>query len=55
MKKSLVFALFLVVALAWLIPAPAPAADYKSEYKLSTVLGKPFPWGIAGERWAQLI
>ncbi len=33
----------------------ALAADYKSEYKLSTVVGKPFPWGIAGERWAELV
>jgi tripartite ATP-independent transporter DctP family solute receptor len=31
------------------------AADYKPEYKLSTVLGKPFPWGNAGERWAELV
>ena len=31
------------------------AADYKAEYKLSTVVGKPFPWGIAGERWAELV
>lgn len=34
---------------------PLQAADYKPEYKLSTVLGKPFPWGNAGERWAELI
>ncbi|MCW2238155.1 DctP family TRAP transporter solute-binding subunit [Azospirillum canadense] len=31
------------------------AADYKAEYKLSTVLGKPFPWGIGGDRWAELV
>jgi tripartite ATP-independent transporter DctP family solute receptor len=43
------------VALAWLTPSPAVAADYKPEYKLSTVLAKPMPWGIAGERWAELI
>ncbi|MEN6438483.1 MAG: DctP family TRAP transporter solute-binding subunit [Syntrophobacter sp.] len=34
---------------------PVQAAEYKPEYKLSTVLGKPFPWGNAGERWAELI
>lgn len=33
----------------------AHAAEYKSEYKLSTVLGKPFPWGNAGERWCELV
>ena len=35
--------------------AAATAAGYKAEYKLSTVLAKPMPWGIAGERWAELI
>ena len=56
MRKSFVVALFVVaVALAWLTPTPAVAADYKTEYKLSTVLAKPMPWGIAGERWAELI
>jgi tripartite ATP-independent transporter DctP family solute receptor len=34
---------------------PLWAAEYKAEYKLSTVLGKPFPWGVAGERWADLV
>jgi TRAP-type C4-dicarboxylate transport system substrate-binding protein len=33
----------------------ALGADYKAEYNLSTVAGKPFPWGIAGERWAELV
>ena len=35
---------------------PALAADaYKTEYKLSTVLGNAFPWGQAGERWIELV
>jgi tripartite ATP-independent transporter DctP family solute receptor len=56
MKKSFIVALFVVAAaLAWLTPPPAIAADYKPEYKLSTVLAKPMPWGIAGERWAELV
>jgi tripartite ATP-independent transporter DctP family solute receptor len=50
-KKSLLVA----AALAVLIALPAAAAEYKSEYKLSTVVGKPFPWGIGGERWAELV
>jgi tripartite ATP-independent transporter DctP family solute receptor len=37
------------------VPLSAAAADYKAEYKLSTVVGKPFPWGNAGERWAELV
>lgn len=35
--------------------AQAQAPAYKAEYKLSTVVGKPFPWGIAGERWGDLV
>lgn len=42
-----------VVCLCFAVPTPA--ADYKAEYKLSTVVGKPFPWGLAGERWAELV
>ncbi|WP_042695375.1 DctP family TRAP transporter solute-binding subunit [Azospirillum sp. B506] len=38
-----------------LVAGAADAADYKAEYKLSTVLGKPFPWGIGGDRWAELV
>lgn len=33
----------------------ALAADYKSEYKLSTVLARPSPWGHGAERWAELV
>lgn len=49
-KKILVAA-----ALAAFAALPAAAQNYKSEYKLSTVVGKPFPWGIAGERWGELV
>lgn len=48
-----------IVCAAWLgiasILAPAYADSYKPEYKLSSVLGKPFPWGVAAERWAELV
>lgn len=37
------------------VPVAAGAADYKDEYRLSTVVGKPFPWGEGGERWADLV
>jgi TRAP-type transport system periplasmic protein len=56
MKK--LYALLIVLgAMAFIfsMPISAAAADYKAEYKLSTVVGKPFPWGIAGERWAELV
>jgi len=56
MKK--LFALIIVLgamAFVFSVPLSAPAADYKAEYKLSTVVGKPFPWGNAGERWAELV
>jgi tripartite ATP-independent transporter DctP family solute receptor len=47
--------LLLAAALAALTALPAAAENYKAEYKLSTVVGKPFPWGIAGERWGELV
>jgi TRAP-type transport system periplasmic protein len=34
---------------------PAAAQTYKPEYKVSTVLGAPFPWGLMAERWVQLV
>lgn len=30
-------------------------AEYKEEYKISTVVPAPFPWGIAAEKWAELV
>ncbi len=55
MKKLFGGILVVAVFAALAFPPAVPAADYKSEYKLSTVVGKPFPWGIAGERWAELV
>lgn len=45
------------IALAGALPLlqPAAAADYKDEYKISTVVPAPFPWGIAAEKWAELV
>jgi TRAP-type transport system periplasmic protein len=49
----------LVVAVVTLalsvLGSSALAAQYKPEYKLSTVVGKPFPWGNAGERWGEIV
>jgi tripartite ATP-independent transporter DctP family solute receptor len=55
MKKLFALLLVVAVAVAWSVPPAAQAQNYKPEYKLSTVVGKPFPWGIAGERWAELV
>jgi tripartite ATP-independent transporter DctP family solute receptor len=35
--------------------APALAAPYKAEYTVSTVLPAPFPWGVAADKWAELV
>jgi TRAP-type transport system periplasmic protein len=44
-------------ALAAGLSAPwiARAQSYKPEYKISTVVGAPFPWGLGAERWAALV
>jgi tripartite ATP-independent transporter DctP family solute receptor len=56
MKKLYALLIVLgVMAFIFSVPLSAAAADYKAEYKLSTVVGKPFPWGNAGERWAELV
>lgn len=47
----LTFGLLAALSLA----APAFAQSYKPEYKISTVVGAPFPWGLSAERWAALV
>ncbi len=41
-------------AVATLGVGAALAQDYKPEYRVSTVVPAPFPWGIAAEKWAEL-
>lgn len=55
MRRILGIIMLLLAITAFSFIQPVQAAEYKPEYKLSTVLGKPFPWGNAGERWAELI
>lgn len=55
MAKLAGISITLSLALLFLVPSSAHAADYKAEYRLSTVLGPAFPWGKAGERWAELV
>ncbi len=46
----------LAAAAALAMPALAQAqGSYKSEYKMSLVLGPAFPWGKGGEIWADLV
>ncbi|MFP7569470.1 DctP family TRAP transporter solute-binding subunit [Marivita sp. S2033] len=42
------------VALATIGVTTAVAQEYKDEYRVSTVVPAPFPWGIAAEKWAEL-
>ncbi len=44
-----------LLSMAVLFASQGSAAEYKAEYKLSTVVGKAFPWGAGAERWADLV
>jgi TRAP-type transport system periplasmic protein len=48
-------ALGLTLAASLIAAGPAAAQTHKPEYKVSTVLGAPFPWGLMAERWVQLV
>ncbi len=54
MRASVICAAALAIATA-VVAAPTAEAGYKSEYRLSTVLGPAFAWGRAGARWAELV
>jgi tripartite ATP-independent transporter DctP family solute receptor len=53
MLRKLVLATFVTGMLVH--GGAALAQNYKSEYRLSTVVNNAFPWGWAGERWANLV
>ncbi|PKU22724.1 DctP family TRAP transporter solute-binding subunit [Telmatospirillum siberiense] len=53
--KNLIRIGLLASAALVLSALPARAADYRAEYRLSTVLPESFPWGAGGLRWAELI
>ncbi|OPY93121.1 MAG: 2,3-diketo-L-gulonate-binding periplasmic protein YiaO precursor [Syntrophaceae bacterium PtaU1.Bin231] len=44
-----------VLSMAVLFVPMSGAAEYKTEYKLSTVVGKAFPWGAGADRWCDLV
>ncbi len=47
--------LLAAAAVSLLATGAVHAESYRAEYRLSTVLNTAFPWGQAGERWAQLV
>lgn len=56
MFKRIFTALPVFLLLSFLVPPyPAPAASYKSEYKLSVVVGPKGPWGEGASRFAELV
>ncbi len=54
-KWKLLAAVAALAGLGFAGPSPAGAQAYKAEYKLSTVLARPSPWGVGAERWAELV
>jgi len=52
---KLIGAAALAAVLAAGLWSPAEAQNYKPEYKISTVVGVPFPWGLSAQRWADLV
>ncbi|SDD06283.1 tripartite ATP-independent transporter solute receptor, DctP family [Cupriavidus sp. YR651] len=54
-RRALMLSVAATIAAAALAPAGAMAQTYKSEYKMSLVLGPAFPWGKGGEIWADLV
>lgn len=54
MKRKTILGLALAAA-ALAFSVAAPAQTYKSEYKMSLVLGPAYPWGKGGEIWANLV
>ena len=53
-RKTFLGLAMAAAALTFSAAAPAQTA-YKSEYKMSLVLGPAYPWGKGGEIWANLV
>jgi len=54
MRRTLV-GLVAAAAMLGAMSTPAMAQSYKSEYRMSLVLGTAFPWGKGGQIWADLV
>ena len=55
LRTFLTTALAAAAALAFTAPAAIAQTAYKSDYRMSLVLGTAFPWGKGGEIWADLV
>lgn len=53
--RRLLLSCLIAPAFSLTLTFTAAAQTYKPEYKLSTVLPSTYPWGKAGERWAELV
>ena len=54
-RRALLSLLAVAAALGTFAMDAAAQAAYKSEYRMSLVLGPPTPWGQAGKVWADLV
>ena len=54
-RQFLATALAAAAALSFAAPAVQAQGAYKSEYRMSLVLGPAFPWGKGGEIWANKV
>ena len=55
LRTFLTSAVAAAAALAFTAPAALAQTAYKSEYRMSLVLGTAFPWGKGGELWANKV
>ena len=55
LRTFLTSAVAAAAALAFTAPAAVAQTAYKSEYRMSLVLGTAFPWGKGGELWANKV
>jgi len=55
LRTFLTSAVAAAAALAFSAPAALAQTAYKSEYRMSLVLGPAFPWGKGGELWANKV
>ncbi len=55
LRTFLTTAVAAAAALAFTAPAAIAQTAYKSEYRMSLVLGPAFPWGKGGELWANKV
>ena len=55
LRTFLTSAVATAAALAFSSPAALAQTAYKSEYRMSLVLGTAFPWGKGGELWANKV